>query len=81
MVQNGLNYWLWLQEKRLEFPLSVDFVDQRSPDVSRVDDTKTTVRYDTHSTPLAENRRVDPTPQHLPSSNLLRIISVSQFLS
>lgn len=49
MVENGLNYWLWLQEKRLEFPLSVDFVDQRSPDVSRVDDTKRDVRDDTHS--------------------------------
>jgi hypothetical protein len=58
MVQNGLNDWLWLQEKRLELPLSVHLVDQRSPDVSRVDDTKTDVRYDTHSQPLVDNRFV-----------------------
>ena len=54
MVHNSLNHWLWLQEKRFEFPLSVDFVDQRSPDVCRVDDTKTDVRDDTLSTSLAE---------------------------
>lgn len=62
MVKNRVNYWLWLQEKRLEFPLSVDFVDQCSPNVCRVDNTEIAVRDYTHFNTLAENFQVSLSP-------------------
>ena len=40
MLRNDIDHCLWFQEKRFELAISMRLVNQRSPDVGRVDDTK-----------------------------------------